>query len=224
LLATVSSALEEIKLGTISLDLLAFTGKLTIAAPPAFSNLWLMPRVSELLKRFPDLELHFEQMPRRIPSVLPAADLVVQFGKHNWPRKRVAPLAVTDYMPVCSPRLLGRTGKISPAMLGGQVLIHDDDGEAWQQWLAFAGVEGVQPIRHIYVATAIDAMDLARNGLGFTVNDQIVTSHWLSTGELVTPFKQVLSAYDSFYVVTAPENKMSDIAREFEIWLRQKVA
>jgi LysR family glycine cleavage system transcriptional activator len=224
LLATISAALEDIKLGTIGLNLLALTGKFTIAAPPAFTNLWLMPRVDELLQRFPDLELHFEQMPRRIPSVLPEADLVVQFGEHSWPRKRVAPLAVTDYMPVCSPRLLSHSGKASPVMLSEKLLIHDDDGEAWQQWLAFAGMESMKPTRHMYVATATDALQLARMGVGFAVNDQIITSHWLSTGELVAPFKPVLAAYDSFYVVTSPESRMVDIAGEVESWLRQKIA
>ena len=34
-LGVVSSALEEIKLGAISLDQVAFTGKFTVAAPPA---------------------------------------------------------------------------------------------------------------------------------------------------------------------------------------------
>jgi len=223
LLVTVNKALEDIKLGTISLDLDAFTGKFTIAAPPAFTNLWLMPRVGELLSQFPDLELHFAPMPRRIPSVLPEADLVVQFGKHDWPRKRVAQLAVTDYMPVCSPRILGRLRSVTPSLLSEHVMIHDDDGEAWQRWLANAGMDGLQPVRHLFVATAIDALELARNGVGFVVDDQLITSHWLSEGELIAPFKPVLPAYDSFYVVTAPDEQRADIVSEFESWLRSKI-
>mgnify|MGYP000279874497 CR=1 FL=1 len=223
LYTTVSKALEDIKLGTIGLDQVAFTGKLVVAAPPAFTNLWLVPRLGELLARFPDLELHFEQMPRRIPSVLPEADLVIQFGKHNWPRRRVVPLVAADYMPVCAPSMLGRGGRVTPAMLNGQVLIHDDDGEAWQQWLAFAGLEGLQPARHLYMSTAIDALELARRGVGFAINDQIIISHWRATGELVTPFKPVLPGYDSFYLVTAVEAAMSEGVREFESWLRLKV-
>lgn len=220
--ATAGKALEDIKLGVMGLDLVAFTGKLTVAAPPAFTNLWLVPRLGELLARFPDLELHFEQMPRRIPSVLPEADLVIQFGKHNWPRRRVMPLVAADYMPVCAPSMLGLSGRVTPAMLAGQVLIHDDDGDAWRQWLEFAGMEGLQPARHLYMSTAIDALELARRGVGFAVNDQIITSHWRGTGELVAPFKPVLPGYDSFFVVTSAEAIMPDSVREFESWLRLK--
>lgn len=223
LYATVSKALEDIKLGAMSLDLVAFTGKLVVAAPPAFTNLWLVPRLGELLGRFPDLELHFEQMPRRIPSVLPEADLVIQFGKHNWPRRRVVPLVAADYMPVCAPGMLALAGRVTPAMLAEQVLIHDDDGEAWQQWLVYAGMEGLQPARHLYMSTATDALELARRGVGFAVNDQIITSHWRGTGELVAPFKPLLPGYDSFFLVTATEAKMPDSVREFESWLRLKV-
>ena len=224
LLAVASSALEEIKRGAISLDQVAFTGKFTIAAPPAFTNLWLVPRVGELLQRFPDLELHFTHMPARRPKVLPEADFVVQFGKYEWPRKRVAALTATDYLPVCSPRLLGRVGDISPASLAEQILIHDDDGDAWRQWLILVGLENLQPARHIHVSNAIDALELARSGVGFAINDNIITSNWLSRGELLAPFKQAVPAYDSFYVVTSPEHEMAGVIGEFESWLRQKIS
>lgn len=223
LLGTVSRALDDIKRAAISLDQLAFTRKFTIAAPPAFTNLWLVPRVAELLQRFPDLELHFVRMPPRIPSVLPEADLVVQFGKYDWPRKRVSPLAVTDYAPVCSPGLPERLDKLSPALLGKHIWIHDDEGEAWRQWLSHVGLEGLQPARHIYVDSAMDALELARGGVGFAINDQIITSHWLSTGDLIAPFRQSLPAYESFYVVTSPDGPMADAVDEFEQWLRQKI-
>ena len=82
-------ATEDPAANGIALDEVAFGGQFTIAAPPAFTNLWLVPRVQELLDRFPDLEMHFKTMPRIIPKALPEADVVIQFGKSSWPRKRV---------------------------------------------------------------------------------------------------------------------------------------
>ena len=224
LYAVVGGALDDIKRCTLNLGESGFSGKFTIAAPPAFTHLWLMPRIGELLERFPELELHFELMPRRIPQVLPEADLVVQFGKHNWPRRRVVALATTDYTPICSPRLLGQLGRASAANLSQQVLIHDDDGEAWQQWLALSGIKNLRPERNIYVSSAIDALELARSGVGIAINDQIITSHWLREGELIAPFRQKLAAFDNYYVVTPHEEQQTGAVGEFESWLRQRMA
>jgi LysR family transcriptional regulator, glycine cleavage system transcriptional activator len=223
LLGVVGGALEDIRRGAIALDEVAFGGQFTIAAPPAFTNLWLVPRVQELLDRFPDLEMHFKTMPRIIPKTLPEADAVIQFGKSSWPRKRVTSLAVTNYTPVCSPRLLLPMGKMTPATLHKLVLIHDDDGEAWRTWLSAAGLDGLEPKRHMYVATAMDALELARRGTGIAVNDQLITSHWLATGELIAPFKQQITAYDNYYLVTDREQNMRGIVDEFESWIRQKI-
>ena len=215
---------SHIKRCALTLEESELSGKLTIAAPPAFTNLWLMPRIAELLERFPDLELHFEYMPPNIPAALPNADLVVQFGKHNWPRKRIVPLAITDYQPYCSPRLLGRLDRAAPAALTEHVLIHDDDGGAWAQWLAVAGMEELKPQRDIYVNNSIDALELARQGVGLTINDQIVTSHWVKQGHLIAPFRPVLSSFERFYIVTPHEKQMNPATREFELWLQQRLA
>jgi LysR family glycine cleavage system transcriptional activator len=223
LFTVVGGALEDIRRGAIALDEVAFGGQFTIAAPPAFTNLWLVPRVQELLDRFPDLEMHFKTMPRVIPKTLPEADVVIQFGKYSWPRKRVTSLAVTNYMPVCSPRLPLHIGKMTPAILNNLVLIHDDDGEAWRSWLSSVGLDGREPKRHMYVATAMDALELARRGTGIAVNDQLITSHWLATGELIAPYKQQVTAYDNYYLVTDREEKMRGIVEEFESWIRQKI-
>ncbi|MEM1112653.1 MAG: LysR substrate-binding domain-containing protein [Pseudomonadota bacterium] len=223
LLTVVGAALDDIKRCTLDLDGAELSGKFTIASPPAFTNLWLMPRMPELLERFPDLELHFTYMPAAIPKDLPEADLVIQFGKHSWPRRRVVPLASADYRPYCSPRLLGGLGRVAPASLADQVLIHDDDGSAWSQWLSIAGHGDLEPRRHIYVNTSNDALDLARSGVGLTVNDQIVASHWVAEGELVAPFRPVLSSFERFFIVTAHEQQISTATREFETWLRQRL-
>jgi LysR family glycine cleavage system transcriptional activator len=224
LFTVVADSLGDIKRCALSLDETELSGKFTIAATPAFTNMWLLPRIGELLEHFPDLELHFVSTPRQIAPVLPDADVVIQFGKHNWPRKRCEPVAVVDYMPYCSPRLLAQLDRAAPADLTKQVLIHEDEGQAWQQWLAMAGVDGLQAARNIYVNNAIDALELTRQGAGFSVNDQLITSHWLKEGHLIAPFRQVLESFESFYIVTSTKSLMSTAAVEFEAWLRQRIA
>ena len=53
------------------------------------------------------------------------------------------------------------------------------------------------------------------------MNDQFITSSWLSEGQLIQPFDELVESYDKFYVVTAREQDMKPAAREFEAWLRR---
>ena len=199
----------------------SFDGELVIAAPPTFTTLWLLPRLAGFRDRFPNLRYRIHTMPVPPPSTLPDADVIVQFGTHNWPDRRVTTFIDTNYTPFCAPQVLQRRSRLRPQDLESETLIHDDNGEAWARWLAAVGLDGLQPADELFVEKSIDALQLARLGEGFAVNDQFITSSWLSEGQLIQPFDELVESYDKFYVVTAREQDMKPAAREFEAWLRR---
>jgi len=201
-----------------------FDGELVIAAPPTFTTLWLLPRLPEFRERFPNLVYRLRTMPVPPPAVLPDADVIVQFGTHNWPNRRVTTFIDTNYTPFCAPQTLQRRSRIRPQDLASETLIHDDNGEAWARWLAAVGLDGLKPADELFVEKSIDALHLARLGAGFAVNDQFVTSSWLSEGQLIQPFDRFVESYDKFYIVTGHEQDMKPAAREFETWLRRCAA
>jgi len=200
-----------------------FDGELTIAAPPTFTTLWLLPRLFEFREKFPKLRYRIQTMP--VPPVqLPNVDIVVQFGTHYWPGKRVIPLVDTDYTPVCAPQLIEGYRNFRPSDLADAVLIHDDGGEAWDRWLSVANLGGMAAMEEIFVGNSTDAIQLARLGYGFAINDQIVTSNSIAEGELIQPFELVAGSYEQFYVVTDFEKGMKPAVREFEAWLFGRIA
>jgi LysR family glycine cleavage system transcriptional activator len=201
-----------------------FDGVLTIAAPPTFTTLWLLPRLPEFRERFPQLRYRLKTMPVPPPASLPDADITVQFGTQYWPDKRVAPLVDTNYMPVCAPQMLQGRAQFVPEDLAAEVLIHDDSGEAWASWLAEVGLGGLVPGEEIFVENAIDALHMARMGIGFAINDQIIASNWVAQGDLIQPFSLSVDSYDQFYIVTDHEKDMKPAAQEFESWLRRGIA
>jgi len=201
-----------------------FDGELIIAAPPTFTTLWLLPRLPEFRERFPQLRFRLRTMPVPPPVSLPDADITVQFGTQYWPDKRVVELIDTNYMPVCAPQMLQGRAQFVPEDLRTEVMIHDDSGEAWASWLAEVGLGGLVPGEEIFVEKTIDALHLARMGIGFAINDQFITSNWVAEGDLIQPFSQSVESYDQFYIVTDHEKDMKPAAQEFESWLRRGVA
>ena len=201
-----------------------FDGELIIAAPPTFTTLWLLPRLPEFREQFPQLRYRFRTMPIPVPASLPGADIVVQFGTHYWPDKRVSPFVDTNYTPFCAPQILRGRRRFVPADLESEVIIHDDNGEAWARWLSTAGLGGLQACEEIFVDKTIDALHMARMGMGLAVNDQIITSNWVAEGQLIQPFNQLVESYEQFYIVTDHENEMKPAAQEFEAWLRRRIS
>ena len=197
--------------------------ELVIAAPPTFTTLWLVPRFPELCERFPGVSISLRTMQYPVPGKLPDADIVVQFGTRYWPDRRVVPLVSTSYIPVCAPQWLQRRRDIVISDIGNETLIHDDNGEAWSSWLNAANAGELRAKNNIYVDKPIDALHLARQGVGLAVNDQIVTSHWLSTGDLIQAFDIVSPDYDSYYLVTPAEPEMTAAASQFEAWIRSLI-
>jgi LysR family glycine cleavage system transcriptional activator len=199
-----------------------FDGELSVAAPPTFTTLWLLPRLAEFRERFPQLRYRFTTMPVP-PASLPDADIIIQFGTQYWPDKRVVPLVDTNYLPVCAPQLLHGRRRFSPADLESEVIIHDDNGEAWDQWLAAMDLGGLEPREEIFVGKPIDALHMARMGYGFAINDDIITSNWIAAGDLIQPFRKSAESYDRFYIVSDYEQDMKPAAQEFESWLRRGI-
>lgn len=199
-----------------------FNGELHIAAPPTFTTLWLLPRFAEFRKRFAQLRYRFSIMPVP-PTRLIRADIVVQFGTQYWPGKRVVPLVDTDYLPVCAPQLLPRRRRFTVADLAAGAIIHDDGGEAWDRWFSEINLGGFKPRDEIFVGNAIDALHMARLGYGFAINDEIVTSNWIASGELVQPLQASVKGFDKFYVVSDHDLAMKPAAKEFESWLRSRI-
>ena len=78
----------------------------------------------------------------------------------------------------------------------------------------------MQPKHEIYTKT-IDSLHLARMGLGIAINDQVIISNWLRTGDLIQPFDVSVENYDSYFVVTELDHNVTPAAQEFEAWLRR---
>jgi DNA-binding transcriptional LysR family regulator len=72
-------------------------------------------------------------------------------------------------------------------------------------------------------ATCHDATEIARSGLGLAINDKYTGASALEKGELIRPFGNETMTHGQYYLLTAPQEKMSEPAMEFERWIRQEM-
>lgn len=223
LLATVRQALDEIATTALQLVEDAYSGTLTVAAPPAFSSQWLVPRVSRFLDLFPDLNVDLRITIPAPDAALPRCDVAIVFNQVRFPGMRVETLVQLEMFPVCAPGLVAGSEGMSPADLGQATLIHEDDGAIWARWFAATGAEQVAPRRNIHVGSTVNALSLARAGAGFAIDDGFMGGRHIAEGALVRPFGARTFAFGQYGLVTHPIERLSPAASAFTDWLRREV-
>ncbi|WP_417723518.1 LysR family transcriptional regulator [Salipiger sp.] len=155
-----------------------------VAALPALAELWLGPRLPDLRRRLPGVELSvtaMEQPPnlKRVPF-----DLCL-FLRADPPPGAVR--VADDLLPVCTPGLARDLSR--PEDLIDAVCLTDTAwAEDWQNWAAVAmpgrGLAPRGPIFSLYALAVQEAL----NGAGVLMAHRALVAQHLASGALVAPF------------------------------------
>lgn len=211
---------------------------LTVIAPPAFTTRWLVPRLGAFTRRNAALELHLASRSNMIDTrdhdvPLPVEDrdddtpvAMVRFGTGDYPGMHVDFMFSAVYTPVCSPRLArGKPGLRTPADLRHHTLLQDDtrteEGArpSWDDFLAAAGVEGVDGSRGPHFSNASLAIDAAIEGMGVVLALRALVSADVAAHRLVIPFDLAVPTRYAYYLVM-PEHLLANSGvAAFREWL-----
>ena len=198
-------------------------GRLLVVAPSSFATRWLVPRLRRFTLAQPDLNLHIIRSRDTIDAeqavaapVFDSVDLreddsqvVIRFGSGIYPGFRVDRMFGSDYIAVCSPKLLHAEKPLrEPADLRDHVLLHDDSianeraRPSWAEWLRLAGVNGVDSNAGPHFSDSGLAFVAAVDGLGIALASKPLVAAAIAEGRLVAPFDIVLEQQYAYYIVT----------------------
>ena len=212
-------------------------GRIAVAAPPNFAARWLMPRLRSFTTSFPQYDLRVIGTLKTIdnPEHLARRDagrtddeayLTVRYGMGDYPGALVDLLFRPSYVPVCSPKLLGRGPPLrKPADLRQHTLIHDESSPGdeerpgWEEWLAFAGVKGVDASRGPRFSNASLVHEAAIDGVGVALALRPLVDSDIEEGRLVVPIERAASTDFAYYLVTPEALAEHPAASAFRRWL-----
>jgi LysR family glycine cleavage system transcriptional activator len=216
------------------------SGRLIVVLPPSFATRWLVPRLRRFALTEPSLNLHVIRSLNTIDNdhgvispVLDNLDLreedsmvVIRFGAGSYPGFHVERMFGSDYIAVCSPKLLESEHPLrQPADIRYQVLLHDDAAArergrpSWDEWLRLAGVNGVDASAGPHFSDSGLVYVAALDGLGVALASKPLVATALAQGRLVAPFDIAVGQHYAYYLVTpeAIANRPSVLA--FRKWL-----
>jgi LysR family transcriptional regulator, glycine cleavage system transcriptional activator len=120
-------------------------GVLTVSAPPAFAESWLVPRLGGFRARHADIELNVVTTRRLANFAADGVDVAIRHGLGSYPGLHCDRIATIAMIPVCSKRFLASLAHRprTPADLRGLSLLHDAERQEWALWFQAQGVADV---------------------------------------------------------------------------------
>jgi LysR family glycine cleavage system transcriptional activator len=206
---------------------------LVVSTPPGFTAKWLAPRLYRFLFAHPEIDARISSSLALATFFEDGIDVAIRNLPVDQPddpglvREHLVDLT---YVPACSPRLLRQAGPIrEPADLRHVPLIHDDmlagrvRNPSWSDWLAAAGVEGVDIDRGLRLNSADHALDAAEEGAGMLLALLVLAHDGLRSGRLMAPFPLTLTVGRAFYFVCPRTHRRRRNVVAFHDWLRAEI-
>jgi LysR family glycine cleavage system transcriptional activator len=205
-------------------------GPLTVSVLPSLASKWLVPRLFDFRSKHPEIEVRISATDRVEQIGQGGIDIAVRYGRGRWPGVEAELLLQDDLFPICSPALLqGDVQLKQPSDLQHFNLLNDSTWEAarfdfWHQWLAQAGVTGLElkggfsfNYSNLLVQAAID-------GLGIALGNTLLAGDDLKAGRLVKPFDITISLDTAYYIVYVRDALKRAKIRAFRDWLVDQIA
>ncbi|RED49164.1 LysR substrate-binding domain-containing protein [Aestuariispira insulae] len=199
---------------------------LSINVTSAFAALWLMPRLSEFQAEHPDLTLSLSPSRKFNPQGFAEGlfDLAIRWDAPPMAGLGADPLIEVDTFAACAPGLLAGKGIEDPSGLQAQMLIHDDDGEAWRALFRAAGLTAPDFSRGRFYSDSQLALQAAVDGQGVIAAGSVLAARALIDGRLSVPFGPVIKARHVYCLYYPLHHEKTEKVAAFRRWLSGTVA
>jgi LysR family transcriptional regulator, glycine cleavage system transcriptional activator len=195
---------------------------LKVSVEPSIASRWLVGRLGRFTELHPDIELSIDPTSRLVDFYADEVDLGIRYGLGGWENVEAVKLSDVVIFPVCAPKLIQSTPALTPVGLSEYHLLHEDRKQWWAEWLAAAGVLGVEDWRGSTFQNHL-ALEAAEAAQGFALGDQILCTDSLIEGWLARPFNFEMKDHGSYWVVRKKGSRETAPARAFREWLMGEI-
>ena len=216
---SVRGALQAISRASMDLTLSPKGGNLTLAILPTFGMRWLVPRLADFTRRYPDITINMATRLRPFDFANEPFDAALHFGSADWPDADHLKLKTEMTIPVCAPGLLGGVSVSNIAKISALPLLHiATRPTAWQDWFAAHGACTTQVYGTVYdqFSTIIQA---ALHGLGVALLPNYLVEQDLATGRLIVAYGQSIKNSGSYFLVWPNSRAQHPALLSFRSWL-----
>ena len=196
---------------------------LRVNALSTFTVRWLLPRLADFRQSHPDIDVEVTTSNDSVDSAGEAADITIRGGPDTIYGYTTRVFLTETRQPVCAPALIDRLPLAEPRDLRLHTLLHTSNmARLWDEWLAVAGVPGLEVAGGLVLDHFYLTVEAAVGGLGVAMGPTALVGADLASGRLATPFPGLALPARS-YCAYVPNAAHGDTRiRVFCDWLEQQ--
>ncbi|NMP16421.1 transcriptional regulator GcvA [Thalassotalea sp. Y01] len=197
-------------------------GAITVSIQPSLAILWLVPKLSEFHKLYPDIDVRIKADDDEDDTLVDSVDIAFYYGRGPWPNVHAQKIFTEYLIPVCSPMLLtSEQPIINVDDLQHHTLLHDSSRKDWKRWYKSCGLSSKKVEQGPIFSHSALVLQAAIHGQGVALVNNTLAKPELDAGRLVMPFEQVLVNKDAYYVVCRDEHLDTPRIAQFIEWVIQ---
>lgn len=178
-------------------------GVLNLSMMPSFLQKWLMPRLVKFYGAEPHIDLRINADNTLVDFDQSDMHAGVRFGPGGWPGLETLKLADDWILPVCSKRLLKKTGPIRSLEEFQQRELLFLESDIWEPWFRLVG-KSTRNSRWSNLNDSISVLMAAEQGEGIALSRWSLVARDIKAGRLVRPIDTIVKADWSTYFVAPP--------------------
>lgn len=196
---------------------------LRVNAPATFALRWLVPRLASFQEQHPDIRVSLETSNQALEALPDAYDVVIRGGPDSFYGYSTRPFLSEQRLPVCSPSLLDRLPLRTFQDLKRHTLLHTLSlPRLWDDWLAEAGVAGLEPAAALTLDHFYLTLQAALDGMGIAMGPTALMADDLASKRLIAPFLSPTLPARSYCTYVRENKKVAEPAFTFLAWIEQE--
>lgn len=221
-LPSVRRAFDELSASTYGLFGAKGEQSIIVRCTATFAVSWLIPRLKKFMQAYPNIDIRLYTAIWTEALNLEETDLDIRFGDGSWAGYHATLISNEASIAVASPQVADKLTKADNlnAALNEITFIQIMGCEGrWNTYLN-AVINDFQPIAAVQVDTSLNALELAKTGIGTALVQHSFAQPYLESGDLVRIFNHEM-AYDESHYLLIPDRvaRPKPEALLFKDWL-----
>ncbi len=223
LLPSVRSALDELRRAVQRLRADRSAGPLNVSMLASFLQRWFVQRLPGFQQDSPEIDLRIQTSDSLVDFAASDFHVAIRYGHGVWPGLHAEKLFDEWLLPVGSPALVKKRGRIEGlADLSRYTLLHSDS-EPWSLWTQ-GGATDVAAERGLALDDSAAILSAAEHGQGLALARWSLVASDIAAGRLMPASRHCIPHARSYYFV-CPESCLAlPKVSALRSWLRQESA
>ncbi len=219
-LREVTAALDRLELANARFRAEAGLDVLRVSAPPTFMMYWLIPRLGDFQRQYPEIRIQLDNRRDRARALPEGTDVAIRRGPAVWDGLQSIEFMPEALSPVCAPTMIGRDNILTPADLARHPrLVAGLRPVDWADWLQAAQVPDLQSQGLVQFDHTFLALEAAMDGLGVAMGPLFLIGRDLQEQRLVQLFEPISAPSPGYFVVCAPDRIHEPSVTTLTSWL-----